>query len=50
MKQFIKGSCAVLIPDDATGVSVVPVLGPGASDAQLLNPAGIPTYEIDGFF
>jgi acetylornithine deacetylase/succinyl-diaminopimelate desuccinylase-like protein len=32
------------------GVSVVPVLEPGASDAQFLNPAGIPTYGIDGFF
>ena len=32
------------------GVPVVPVLEPGASDAQFLNPAGIPTYGIDGFF
>jgi acetylornithine deacetylase/succinyl-diaminopimelate desuccinylase-like protein len=32
------------------GVPVVPVLEPGASDAQFMNPAGIPTYGIDGFF
>jgi acetylornithine deacetylase/succinyl-diaminopimelate desuccinylase-like protein len=31
-------------------VPVVPVLEPGASDAQFMNPAGIPTYGIDGFF
>jgi acetylornithine deacetylase/succinyl-diaminopimelate desuccinylase-like protein len=32
------------------GVPVVPTLEPGASDAQFLNPAGIPTYGISGFF
>src|SRR5580698_7157588 len=32
------------------GVPVVPVLEPGASDAQFMNPASIPTYGIDGFF
>jgi len=32
------------------GVPVVPVLEPGASDAQFMNPAGIPTYGIDGLF
>jgi acetylornithine deacetylase/succinyl-diaminopimelate desuccinylase-like protein len=32
------------------GVPVVPVLEPGATDAQFMNPAGIPTYGIDGFF
>jgi len=32
------------------GVPVVPALEPGASDAQFLNPAGIPTYGISGFF
>jgi acetylornithine deacetylase/succinyl-diaminopimelate desuccinylase-like protein len=32
------------------GVPLVPVLEPGATDAQFLNPAGIPTYGIDGFF
>jgi acetylornithine deacetylase/succinyl-diaminopimelate desuccinylase-like protein len=32
------------------GVPVVPALEPGASDAQFLNPAGIPTYGITGFF
>ena len=32
------------------GVPVVPVLEPGASDAQFMNPAGIPTYGVTGFF
>jgi acetylornithine deacetylase/succinyl-diaminopimelate desuccinylase-like protein len=32
------------------GVPVVPALEPGASDAQFLNPAGIPTYGVTGFF
>jgi len=32
------------------GVPVVPALEPGASDAQFLNPAGIPTYGISGLF
>jgi len=32
------------------GVPVVPALEPGASDAQFMNPAGIPTYGIDGIF
>jgi acetylornithine deacetylase/succinyl-diaminopimelate desuccinylase-like protein len=32
------------------GVPVVPVLEPGASDAQFLNPAGIPTYGVTGLF
>ena len=32
------------------GVPVVPSLEPGASDAQFLNPAGIPTYGISGIF
>jgi acetylornithine deacetylase/succinyl-diaminopimelate desuccinylase-like protein len=32
------------------GVPVVPALEPGASDAQFMNPAGIPTYGITGFF
>ena len=32
------------------GTPVVPVLEPGATDAQFLNPAGIPTYGISGFF
>lgn len=32
------------------GVPVIPILGPGASDAQFLNPVGIPTYGISGFF
>jgi acetylornithine deacetylase/succinyl-diaminopimelate desuccinylase-like protein len=31
-------------------VPVVPALEPGASDAQFLNPAGIPTYGISGLF
>ena len=29
---------------------VVPALEPGASDAQFMNPAGIPTYGLDGIF
>ncbi len=32
------------------GIPVVPALEPGASDAQFLNPAGIPTYGITGIF
>lgn len=32
------------------GVPIVPALEPGASDAQFLNPAGIPTYGISGIF
>ncbi|HEY2661026.1 MAG TPA: M20/M25/M40 family metallo-hydrolase [Caulobacteraceae bacterium] len=32
------------------GVPVVPTLEPGASDAQFMNPAGIPTYGVTGFF
>lgn len=32
------------------GVPVVPSLEPGASDAQFLNPAGIPTYGVSGLF
>ena len=32
------------------GVPVIPVLQPGATDAQFLNPVGIPTYGISGFF
>jgi acetylornithine deacetylase/succinyl-diaminopimelate desuccinylase-like protein len=32
------------------GVPVVPGLILGATDAQFLNPAGIPTYGVDGIF
>jgi acetylornithine deacetylase/succinyl-diaminopimelate desuccinylase-like protein len=32
------------------GVPIIPALEPGASDAQFLNPAGIPTYGITGLF
>jgi acetylornithine deacetylase/succinyl-diaminopimelate desuccinylase-like protein len=32
------------------GIPIVPVLEPGATDAQFLNPAGIPTYGISGIF
>jgi acetylornithine deacetylase/succinyl-diaminopimelate desuccinylase-like protein len=32
------------------GVPVIPALEPGASDAQFLNPAGIPTYGVTGLF
>ena len=32
------------------GVPVVPALEPGATDAQFMNPAGIPTYGITGIF
>lgn len=32
------------------GVPVVPALEPGASDAQFMNAAGIPTYGLDGIF
>jgi acetylornithine deacetylase/succinyl-diaminopimelate desuccinylase-like protein len=32
------------------GIPVIPALEPGASDAQFLNPAGIPTYGVTGIF
>ena len=32
------------------GIPVVTALEPGASDAQFLNPAGIPTYGVTGIF
>jgi acetylornithine deacetylase/succinyl-diaminopimelate desuccinylase-like protein len=32
------------------GIPVVPALEPGASDAQFLNPLGIPTYGVTGIF
>ena len=32
------------------GIPVIPALEPAASDAQFLNPAGIPTYGITGLF
>jgi acetylornithine deacetylase/succinyl-diaminopimelate desuccinylase-like protein len=32
------------------GVPVIPALEPAASDAQFLNPAGIPTYGVTGIF
>src|ERR1700733_16173322 len=32
------------------GVPVFPALEPGASDAQFLNPAGIPTYGVTAFW
>jgi acetylornithine deacetylase/succinyl-diaminopimelate desuccinylase-like protein len=31
-------------------VPVVPMLLPGATDAQFLNPVGIPTYGVSGVF
>jgi acetylornithine deacetylase/succinyl-diaminopimelate desuccinylase-like protein len=39
-----------LVDEMWPGVPVVPALEPGASDAQFLNPVGIPTYGITGFF
>ena len=32
------------------GIPVIPSLEPAASDAQFLNPAGIPTYGVTGIF
>jgi len=32
------------------GIPIIPALEPGASDAQFLNPAGIPTYGVTGIF
>ncbi len=32
------------------GIAVVPVMEAGATDAQFLNPAGIPTYGVSGIF
>ena len=31
-------------------IPVIPALEPGTSDAQFLNPAGIPTYGVTGIF
>jgi acetylornithine deacetylase/succinyl-diaminopimelate desuccinylase-like protein len=42
----VKTVAAAMFP----GVPVVPTMEPGASDAQFLNPAGIPTYGITGLF
>ena len=39
-----------LVDEMWPGVPIVPALEPGASDAQFLNPAGIPTYGITGLF
>ena len=43
-----------LLPVSYTHLDVykrqVPTLEPGASDAQFLNPAGIPTYGVTGLF
>ncbi len=38
------------LADEMWSVPVIPALEPGASDAQFLNPAGIPTYGITGLF
>jgi acetylornithine deacetylase/succinyl-diaminopimelate desuccinylase-like protein len=32
------------------GVPVITTLEPGATDAQFMNPVGIPTYGVDGIF
>jgi acetylornithine deacetylase/succinyl-diaminopimelate desuccinylase-like protein len=32
------------------GVPVVPIFEAGATDAQFLNPAGVPTYGVSGLF
>jgi len=32
------------------GTPIVPVMEPGSTDAQFLNPAGIPTYGVSGLF
>jgi acetylornithine deacetylase/succinyl-diaminopimelate desuccinylase-like protein len=32
------------------GAPVIPILQPGATDAQFMNPVGIPTYGITGLF
>jgi acetylornithine deacetylase/succinyl-diaminopimelate desuccinylase-like protein len=46
----IMGPVAAVAHELWPGVPVVAALEPGASDAQFLNPAGIPTYGITGLF
>ena len=46
----ILGPVAAVAHELWPGVPVVPALEPGASDAQFLNPAGIPTYGVTGIF
>ncbi len=46
----ILGPVEAVARDLWPGVPVVTALEPGASDAQFLNPAGIPTYGITGLF
>jgi acetylornithine deacetylase/succinyl-diaminopimelate desuccinylase-like protein len=50
LTQQIMGPLEMISHDLWPGVPVVPGLEPGASDAQFLNPAGIPTYGITGMF
>jgi acetylornithine deacetylase/succinyl-diaminopimelate desuccinylase-like protein len=50
LTQQIMGPVEKISRELWPGVSVVPGLEPGASDAQFLNPAGIPTYGITGLF
>jgi acetylornithine deacetylase/succinyl-diaminopimelate desuccinylase-like protein len=40
----------LLAQDMWPGIPVIPSLEPAASDAQFLNPVGIPTYGVTGIF
>ena len=46
----IMGPIAKVSHDLWPGVPVITSLEPGASDAQFMNPAGIPTYGVEGIF
>ena len=50
LTPHILGPVAAVAHELWPGVPVVPALEPGASDAQFLNPAGIPTYGVTGLF
>jgi acetylornithine deacetylase/succinyl-diaminopimelate desuccinylase-like protein len=50
LTQQVMGPIETVAHQMWPGVPVVPALEPGASDAQFLNPAGIPTYGVTGLF
>ena len=50
LSQQIMGPLERVTNELWPGIPVIPGLEPGASDAQFLDPAGIPTYGISGLF
>jgi len=50
LSQQIMGPLDRITHELWPGIPVIPGLEPGASDAQFLDPAGIPTYGITGLF